>query len=60
MSKPPIKAMETVKRYCEKKKTCEGCPLYSFSDIGYRICAYSPEGWEIKKEGEGSDEKNEG
>lgn len=28
MSRPPIKAFETVRKYCEKNKTCEGCPLY--------------------------------
>ena len=52
MSRPPIKAMEAVKRYCEKKKTCEGCPLYSFNELGYCLCFCSPERWEIKKEGE--------
>lgn len=53
MSRPPIKAMEAVKRYCEKKKTCDGCPLYSSDKfgIGYSMCAYSPVSWEIMKEG---------
>lgn len=52
MSRPPIKAMEAVKRYCEKKKTCEDCPLYSFNEYGNCMCFYSPASWEItKKEG---------
>lgn len=53
MSRPPIKAMESVKRYCEKKKTCKDCPLYSFTGFGYRLCISSaPSSWKIKKEGE--------
>ena len=51
MSRPPIKAMEAVKRYCEKNKTCDGCPLHSFTKFGHCLCSYSPEKWEIKKEG---------
>lgn len=51
MSKPPIKAMETIKRYCEKKKNCKGCPLYVLSEYGYCLCSALPENWEIKKEG---------
>lgn len=54
MSKPPIKAMEAVKRYCEKKKTCDGCPLHTLNDYGYCFCHYTPASWEIKKEGERS------
>lgn len=47
MSKPPIKAMEAVQRYCEKKKTCDGCPL---REDGYSRCFYAPSSWKIKKE----------
>lgn len=54
MSRPPIKAMEAVKRYCEKKKTCDGCPLYFFTEYGYNLCFHSPAGWEIKKESDRS------
>lgn len=50
MSRPPIKAMEAVKRYCEKNKTCKGCPLRTFTEYGYCKCFYSPASWEIKKE----------
>lgn len=52
MSRPPIKAMEAVKRYCEKNRTCKGCPLYIFSGYGFCACFVSPASWEIKKEGE--------
>lgn len=44
MSKPPIKAFETVKRYCENAKTCEGCPIHS--KISGANCLYSvPANW---------------
>ena len=59
MSKPPIKAMEAVKRYCEKKKTCEGCPLHNLSKFGYSLCFNFPERWKIKKEGEASDKTSD-
>lgn len=52
MSKPPIKAFEAVKRYCEKKKTCDGCPLHNFTEYGYCMCLFRPESWKIKKEGD--------
>ena len=52
MARPPIKAMEAVKRYCEKKKTCDGCPLRAVNEYGYCRCFHSPAYWEIKKEGE--------
>lgn len=52
MTRPPLKAMQAVKRYCEKKKTCNGCPLYTLNEYGYISCNFSPSGWEIKKEGE--------
>lgn len=52
MSRPPIKAMEAVKRYCEKKNTCKGCPLRALDKYGYRSCANHPERWKIMKEGE--------
>ena len=52
MSRPPIKAMEAVKRYCEKRKNCEGCPLHSFDEYGCCMCASLPENWKIKKEGD--------
>lgn len=50
MSRPPIKAMEAVKRYCEERKTCEGCPLHNFSEAGYCLCTYIPAEWQIKRE----------
>lgn len=51
MSKPPIKAMEAVKRYCQKNKDCRGCPLYN--GIGkYAECVFLPQMWRIKEEGE--------
>ena len=50
MSRPPIKAMEAVKRYCEKKKNCKGCPIHSLDEYGYCLCFSSPEHWEIEKE----------
>lgn len=52
MSRPPIKAMEVVKRYCEKNQTCKGCPLYIFPEYGFRGCYVSPASWKFKKEGE--------
>lgn len=52
MSRPPIKAMEAVKRYCKKKKTCEGCPMHYSKEYGYCSCMHRPQHWEIKKEGE--------
>lgn len=52
MSRPPIKAMEAVKRYCEKNTTCKGCPLRTWDKYGYCSCTHHPEHWEIKKEGE--------
>lgn len=57
MSKPPIKAMKAVKRYCEKKKTCDGCPLHSVSAYGYLLCFTCPGQWTIKKEGDTHDGK---
>ena len=50
MRKPPIKAMEAVKRYCKKNKTCDVCPLHTFSEYGYRSCSERPEKWKIEKE----------
>ncbi len=50
MSRPPIKAMEAVKRYCEKNKYCKGCPLHR-KDYSV-FCATYPERWLIKKESE--------
>ena len=29
MSRPPIKAFEAVRKYCEKNWNCNGCPLKS-------------------------------
>lgn len=52
MSRPPIKAMEAVKRYCEKKNMCNGCPLRTLDKYGYRSCADHPEKWIILKEGD--------
>ena len=52
MSRPPIKEMEAVKRYCEKNRTCEGCPLHFFNEYGYLLCFKSPESWKIEKEGD--------
>lgn len=52
MSRPPIKAMETVKRYCEKRKTCEGCPLHAVNEYGYCWCSDTPANWEIVREGD--------
>ena len=52
MSRPPIKAMEAVKRYCEKNYTCKGCPLRAFDKYGYSLCTHHPEHWEIKREGD--------
>lgn len=60
MSKPPIKAMEAVKRYCEKRKVCEGCPLYSFNEIGYCFCFYSPANKIVSCMYCGSDNRKEG
>ena len=54
MSKPPIKAMKAVQRYCAKQKNCEHCPLHILTQYGYCRCFYSPANWEIKK---GGDEK---
>ena len=53
MSKPPIQAFETVKRYCEKNTTCKGCPLYNLAPSGYSycLCFSAPENWKIEKEG---------
>lgn len=51
MSRPPIKAMEAVKRYCEKNKSCKGCPIHTLNEYGYCSCNFSPEGWKIEKEG---------
>lgn len=44
MSKPPIKAFETVKRYCENAKTCEGCPIRS-KIRGMCCLYYVPANW---------------
>ena len=52
MSRPPIKAMEAVKRYCEKKNTCKGCPMHYSKKHGYCSCMHRPEHWEITKEGD--------
>ena len=52
MSRPPLKAMKAVKRYCEKKKDCDGCPIHVFDRYGCCLCFSSPEHWKIKKEGE--------
>lgn len=52
MSRPPIKAMEAVKRYCENNEYCKGCPLNTLAEYGYCKCFYSPAEWEIKKEGD--------
>lgn len=52
MSRPPIKAFEAVKRYCEKKRTCKGCPLHIHTAYGYRHCLNLPADWKIKKVGE--------
>ena len=48
MSRPPIKAFEAVKRYCQKNKKCEGCPLYIY---GFCACFVSPASWVIEREG---------
>lgn len=50
MSRPPIKAMEAVKQYCEKNEYCKGCPLHRKDHSVY--CETYPERWSIKKEGE--------
>lgn len=55
MSRPPIKAMEAVKRYCEKNKSCKGCPINTLTEYGYSSCREVPEGWNIKKEGDNND-----
>ena len=52
MSRPPLKAMKAVKRYCGKKKNCKGCPLYDFDEYGCLTCINSPEHWKIEKEGD--------
>ena len=46
MSRPPIKAMEAIKNYCQNRKTCEGCPLRS-KDRYYNECENPPCSWEI-------------
>ncbi len=58
MSRPPIKAMEVVKRYCKNKNTCKGCPLHNFTDYGYCMCLFRPEHWKIKKEGDPNETSN--
>jgi hypothetical protein len=55
MSRPPIKAMKAVQRYCAKQKSCENCLLHTLTEYGYSRCFYSPADWEIKEEGETSD-----
>ena len=59
MSKPPMKAVEAIKRYCEKTQ-CRRCAygkremLYSSSDTDYISCALqerNPCDWEIGEEG---------
>lgn len=56
MSKPPIKAFETVKRYCETRKTCQGCPLHSVI-CGVTCFDNPPSGWTIRKGPEAKREK---
>lgn len=51
MSRPPIKAFETVKRYCEKNKTCKGCPLHYVPEL-QQCFLKIPKNWKIRKEGE--------
>ena len=55
MSRPPIKAMKAVQRYCAKQKSCEKCLLHTLTEYGYSRCFYSPADWEIKEDGETSD-----
>ena len=52
MSRPPIKAIEAVQRYCAKQKTCDNCLLHTTNKYGYSRCFYPPADWEIKKEGD--------
>lgn len=54
MSRPPIKAFEAVKKYCEKTMNCVGCPLYREYEWTDECC-YKPMMWNIKK----GDKRNE-
>lgn len=46
-----IEAMKTVKKYCECRLTCVGCPLYDRLNSTI-ACEESPNHWEIMKGGE--------
>lgn len=51
MSKPPFDAFERVKKYCQRKKGCSGCPLFNPNEIGGLRCARTaPAYWYIRKE----------
>jgi len=51
MSRPPIKAMEAVKRYCSKHE-CGGCPLKG-NPFQLDWCQLRPCYWKtLKREGE--------
>ena len=51
MARPPIKAFEKVKEYCEKNKDCDGCPLkWKPEDGGIKCWLYTPRHWKIRGE----------
>lgn len=53
MSRPPIKAFEAVRKYCEKNETCEGCPLKSNQKGERDWCSLRPCHWKtLEEEGE--------
>ena len=52
MTRPPIKAFETVRKYCEQNKTCEGCPLHDERKYIVDWCNTRPCYWKSLEEGE--------
>ena len=53
MSRPPIKAFEAVRKYCEKNVTCDGCPLKSNQKCVGDWCSIRPCYWKtLEKEGD--------
>lgn len=52
MSRPPIKAFESIKKYCEKNKDCRGCPLFNGHGEKSDCEMFLPQRWRIKKEGD--------
>ena len=52
MTRPPIKAFETVRKYCEQNKTCEGCPLHDERKYIVDWCNTRHCYWKSLEEGE--------